>query len=205
MLKSNSIKFLRNVALTSLAILPFFTSAQPYLGLNLGFGVSDHVYHSDIGNLDLSPNTSSIIWGGVAGYQFTEHWGAELEYRQYRMHNEVSAIKVATTDNNKQAWESKGTAKQTSFIPMYFYPLNDQWRVKSGIGISYTHYDFQIRTNETQTTTTHSSSQNYWGGIASLGLEFTVNDQLTLGITSQYQADQATKTASLSLSSSYYF
>ncbi|MFA0280038.1 AcfA family outer membrane beta-barrel protein, partial [Vibrio sp. 10N.222.55.F8] len=104
-------------------------------------------------------------------------------------------------------WDADIEAKQFTLIPIYFHDFNEKWSMKGGVGISYTKYEYassykleqeghfsdieHVLENKKGPT----GSSNELGGIASIGIDYSLTSNLTFGASAKYQIDNYANTA----------
>ncbi|MDW1813574.1 AcfA family outer membrane beta-barrel protein, partial [Vibrio sp. Vb2362] len=114
-------------------------------------------------------------------------------------------------------WDSSITAKQVSLAPVFSYALSDKWTTKFKAGLTYTQYDAKVAQHqeyelvanddvEISNTLFHSSEKNNeLGAMFSVGAEYRIFPQLTIGVNAKYQLDRYANTASFNVGTTYYF
>ena len=196
------------------------TVAAPYVGLEYGVTNMSHDYSTTFSqdNVTLTPDDSSSAFGGFVGYRFND-FGLELGYKKFESDDSRSqTLKSDKVDYTKERdWDADLDATQITLKPVYFYNINDKLQLKTGLGLTYTQYKFDSSayTEYENDLTDHeytqdhisgdSKSENVWGGIASVGIEYMVIPNLALGASASYQVDSVANSTSFMLSSAYYF
>jgi accessory colonization factor AcfA len=204
-----------SIATSLLIALPAVSS--PYVGLEIGAPVLSGDIETEYAGEQLKAEAKDAVFSAFVGYQFNNAWGVELGYRQYEMEDSASKDTPEGSDWTKEEeWESNIDAKQISLMPTYSYHINEDWKLKAGIGLTYTQYDQKLEysselehnTNDTEkdyTSNSVSDDNNQWGGIASVGVEYNIYSNFTVGASAKYQADDYSDALFLNLSTAYYF
>lgn len=197
----------------------FAAISAPYIGLEYGFGSTSHDAQSDFKDpsIKLDPSLEDGIFGGFVGYSLTPSWAVELGYNHFELSDGQSQqVSMTAEYEEEREWDAKVKATQFSLAPVYTYAMNDRWSAKIKAGFTYTQYDvsgsqtlekeFHVTDVETSKHEDgYSSSSNEIGGLVSLGTEYRVLPQLTVGANVKYQFDSFANTASFNLGSTYYF
>ncbi len=203
------------ISLVALFAAPAF--ANPYLGLEYGMLHTDHDFEPQINGYELNPEPDDGAFGAYLGYKFNKNWGLELGYRQFNMDDSKEHESHDNTYEYEQEWNANIDAKQLTLMPMYFHQFNDKWTMKLGAGVSYTQYDFnssyhaeqEEHVTDIEVITDREQgpmgSNNQWGGIANIGIEYAIISNLTIGANAKYQIDNYATATTLSLMTAYYF
>jgi len=209
----------KTLLITSLFITLPAVSA-PYIGLELGStSLSGDVKDEFTNNsFSLNPDTSETNLSAFVGYQFDKNWALELGYRQFELEDSLSTdTLISETVYAEEEWEESVEVKQISLMPVYSYPLNEKWNLKGGLGVTYTQYeqsseysyeeetiyDQDVAGSETSQST--SAKQHQWGGIASVGVEYNIATNLSIGASAKYHVDSYADSLSLNISTTYSF
>lgn len=205
-----------------IALLSPSVFAAPYIGLEYGITSMDSEYTTNFpaDSVSLNPNEASDSFGGFIGYRF-DSLGFELGYKKYdaddsRSINILPSSKPGFTQ--EQEWDASVTAKQLTFKPVYFYNVNEKLQLKTGLGLTYTQYKYnssshdefeQILNDDVEYNVARDGgevrSDNVFGAVASVGLEYEVIQNLAIGVSASYQLDSMASTSSFMVNSSYYF
>jgi accessory colonization factor AcfA len=194
--------------------------AAPYVGIEYGVTSMDTEYKTIFANdnITLNPHESDTSFGGFVGYRF-DSLGLELGYKQYSADDSKSRF-IGIVDNVKQEreWDADVTAKQLILKPVYFYNLNEKLLLKTGLGLTYTQYKYNSSTHDEYESLTiddleydqprsggEASSDNVFGAIASVGIEYKVIQNLAVGASASYQLDSIASTSSFMVNATYYF
>lgn len=199
----------------------FCAISAPYIGWEYGVGSASHDAQSNFKQdplLKLEPSLEDGIFGGFVGYSLTPSWAIEMGYNQFDLEDSRSVKEPYQNDGYEREteWDSSIKAKQFVLTPVFTYELNDKWLTKIKTGLTYTQYDISnsktfekehiVSDAETTTSLEHnSSSSNEIGGLVSVGTEYKVLPQLTVGANVKYQFDSFANTASFNVGSTYYF
>jgi len=194
--------------------------SAPYIGLELGtMSVGGDVQDEFTGNsLDLNSDTSDTTISAFVGYQFNKQWALELGYRQFELEDSLSVdTYLSDTVYSEEEWEASVEAKQIFLMPIYSYHLNDQWTLKGGVGVTYTKYEQSTEYSyeeETiydedvigsETSQSERAKQQQWGGVASVGVEYNITSNLSVGTSAKYHVDSYADSLSLNISTVYSF
>ena len=209
---------------TLLIACSFSATAAPYVGLEYGVGSASHDATNTFSKegVHLDPSLEDGILGGFVGYAFNDNWALELGYNQFELsdgHSSYLGQKNINGQNyhHEMDWDASVDAKQVTLAPVYTFAFNDQWRAKVKAGLTYTQYDanqskteeFELVTNDDIEMDNHlahaAQSQNEIGGMVSVGAEYAVLPQLTVGANVKYQADSYASMASFNIGTTYYF
>ncbi len=202
----------------------FSVTASPYVGLELGYGVADHDEKTsfDADSISLEPELDSGIITGFVGYSLNDKWALEVGFSQYELEEDYTKpLGVKSIDGEPYIhtldWDSSIKVKQFYLAPVYNYELSERWLLKFKAGVTYTQYDssygkyeeFELVANEdveiNNTLQYKSEDFNKVGAMASIGAEFKVLPQLTLGANAKIQADSFANTSSFNISTTYHF
>lgn len=214
-----------NKALISLLITcSFSATAAPYVGVEYGLGTSSTDFNSvfKADGINLSPDLDDGITSAFIGYSFNESWALELGYSQYELSAGSSKYLGQQTIkdqayHHEMDWDASIKAKQISLAPVFTYSLSDKWTTKFKAGLTYTQYkasegkseELELVTNddiEMDKNLFHTSQKsNEVGALVSVGTEYEVFPQLTLGASVKYQLDSYSNTTSFNIGSTYYF
>lgn len=215
---------MKKTILVALALNSLSVAAAPYVGLEYGFGSTDHDFETSFqaDGVNLNPELEDGILGGFVGYSINESWAIELGYSQFELDDERSK-NLGIVDINGQMyqhemeWDSSIKAKQITLAPVFSYAVNDKWTTKMKAGVTYTQYESTARKSEEHelvinddvelnNTLFHRSEKNdEFGAMVSIGAEYEIASGFTVGANAKYQLDSYTNTASLNVSSTYYF
>jgi accessory colonization factor AcfA len=208
---------------TALMAASFSAISAPYIGVEYGIGSTSHNYqqHFISPSIKLDPSLDDGVLSGFIGYSLTPSWAVEFGYSQFDLNDDRSQYTGAGSDatgnyTTENEWNASIKAKQFSLAPVYTHVLNEKWLSKVKMGITYTQYDITNSTGWEKeyhredieisgTNDSHSSSSNKLGGFISIGAEYKVIPQLTIGANAKYQIDSFANTASVNLGSTYYF
>lgn len=215
---------MKKLLLSLLMTCSFSAAAAPYIGLEYGFGHTEHDVEARFpqDNVVLTPDLEDGIFSGTLGYAFNDAWALELGYSQYELDDGRSTpLGIEETEGDKyfseMEWDASIKAKQFSIAPVYSYTLNDSWTAKFKAGLTYTQYqhnvskhkDLELTTNDdverSESIYTASGKSNKFGAMFSVGAEYEVLPQLTVGANAKYQFDRYANTASLNINTTYYF
>ena len=204
---------------TSLLIaLPAISA--PYAGLELGApSVNGDIENTGGGSdTSLNPEVSDAVLAAFVGYQFNKSWGVELGYRQFELEDSLSTdTVVSATEYLEEEWEENVQVKQLFLMPTYTYHLNDKWKLKSAVGVTYTQYEQSTEYSteleniydndllEYETSVSQKSEQEQWGGIASVGVEYNIVSNLSIGASAKYTVDSYAEAFSVNISAVYSF
>lgn len=193
--------------------------AAPYVGLEYGVTNMSHDYSSTFSqdNVTLTPDDSNDAFGGFVGYR-TNNVGLELGYKKFESDDSRSKVlSYAYPEKTEREWNADLDASQFTVKPVYFYSINDKVQLKTGLGLTYTQYKYDSSAyTETENDLTDvetisdyvagdSKSENAFGVIASVGIEYMVIPNLALGASASYQVDNIANSTSFMFSSAYYF
>lgn len=196
--------------------------AAPYAGLEYGVTSMDSSYttHFTRDSVSLNPSEANDSFAGFIGYRF-DSLGFELGYKQYDADDSRSIHIYPSTQpdySQEREWNADVDAKQLILKPVYFYNVNEKLLLKAGAGLTYTRYqynasshdEFEMIINDDIEYTVarggaETASDNVFGGVASIGLEYGVIQNFTVGLSASYQLDSMASASSLSLTTSYYF
>ncbi|MGD1463191.1 AcfA family outer membrane beta-barrel protein [Vibrio harveyi] len=213
---------MKKTVLTILAASSFSVAAAPYVGLEYGFGTTDHDFEPSFqaDGVNLNPELEDGIFGGFIGYSINDSWAVELGYNQFDLDDSRSrfdSFDSSTGIKKEMEWDSSIKAKQITLAPVFNYTLNQKWSAKMKAGLTYTQYKaHEGKYLETENELTdHESSvaqgpvikhdTNEVGAILSIGAEYKIFPQLTIGANAKYQLDSYANTASINVGSTYYF
>ncbi|MHC0045172.1 AcfA family outer membrane beta-barrel protein [Vibrio campbellii] len=215
---------MKRTVLTILAASSFSVAAAPYVGLEYGFGTTDHDFETsfEADGVNLNPEQEDGIFGGFVGYSINDSWAVELGYSQFELDDSRSKnLGIENIDgkdyHREMEWDSSIKAKQITLAPVFSYALNDKWTTKVKAGLSYTQYEskagkyeeHELVSNddvEMSKTLFHSTEKNNeLGAVFSVGAEYKIFPQLTIGANAKYQLDSYANTASINVGSTYYF
>ncbi|MEZ8862914.1 AcfA family outer membrane beta-barrel protein [Vibrio sp. 10N.247.311.51] len=203
------------LGLVALFTAPVFSG--PYLGLEYGLTYSDHDFEPVINGKQLNPESDGAVLGGFIGYKFENSWAVELGYSQFELDDSYSIETQDASYEYEKDWDADIEAKQFTLIPMYFHDLNEKWSMKGGIGLSYTKYEYgssykaeqEEHISGIEQVTDYqkgpTGSSHELGGIASIGIDYTLMSNLTFGASAKYQIDNYANTATFNLMTAYYF
>ncbi|CAK1785638.1 Accessory colonization factor AcfA [Vibrio crassostreae] len=199
----------------------FSTISAPYIGLEYGFGSTRHDTQSNFTSspVTLEPSNEDGILSGFVGYSLTPSWAIEFGYSQFELDDDRSLFvkfDPATDIKTEEEWDAKIKATQFTLAPVYTYTLSEKWQAKFKVGLTYTQYDesgshyleHENEITDVETITpksSYSNSSNEIGGLASVGAEYEVYPQFTIGANVKYQFDSFANTASFNIGSTYYF
>jgi len=209
----------KTLLLTSLFIALPAVSA-PYVGLELGAtsigGDAKNEFTSN--SLGLDSDTSDTTISAFIGYQFDKHWALELGYRQFELEDSLSSdTPISDTVYSEKEWEESVEVKQILLMPVYSYHLNEKWKLKGGVGVTYTKYEqsseysyeeetiYDEDVIGSETSQSERTEQQQWGGIASVGVEYNITSKLSVGAAAKYHVDSYADSLSLSISTIYSF
>lgn len=160
----------------------------------------------------LKPDESTGIGQIFAGYRFASNWGVELGYQQFKSEDSKSQHIDPTTERE---WDAQMTAKQFSIKPIYFWEFAPAWTLKSGLGLTYSDYDFSGNSHDEieigygedieQGRSSISNSDNAWGVIGSLAVDYAINDNWAIGSEFSFVADDTVTNYQLFANASYRF
>lgn len=193
------------------------TFANYYIGLEYGYGDVDQkrsgkFHHHDHIRFDrVSPDGQVGIPGIFVGYRMNDRISWELAYNQYRTddsrnHFDLTHLIGRSTVDFK--------AKQLTIRPIYTMPVGNAFSMKAGLGLTYTKYDFRADIHNLEPVDPllaaldrrrNRRSDKEFGGVASLGIEYNVTNNVAIGATAQYQFDSVAQVPSLKVSALYYF
>lgn len=205
-----------------IALLSPSVFAAPYIGLEYGITSLDSEYTTNFpaDSVSLNPNEASDSFGGFIGYRF-DSLGFELGYKQYDADDSRSINILPSSEpgfTQEREWDASVTAKQLTFKPVYFYNVNEKLQLKTGLGLTYTQYKYNssshdefelILNDDVEHNVARDGgevrSDNVFGAVASVGLEYEVIQNLAIGVSASYQLDSMASTSSFMVNSSYYF
>jgi len=194
--------------------------SAPYVGLEFGstFVSGDIENEFSGGNVNLNPNSSDTSISAFVGYQFNKSWALELGYRQFELDDSFSTETFESdTVYLEEEWEESIEAQQLTLMPVYSYHLNEKWKLKSGLGVTYTQYEqtasysteketiFDHDIPGSETSLEERGELQQWGGIAMVGVEYNIFSNLTVGAAAKYHADSYAQALSVNISTSYSF
>jgi len=204
-----------------LAGASFSAVSAPYIGLEYGFGSTSHDTQSNFTSspVTLEPSNEDGILSGFVGYSLTPSWAIEFGYSQFELDDDRSLFvkyDPATYIKTEEEWNSKVKAKKFTLAPVYTYTLSEKWQAKFKAGLTYTQYGVSAShylEHENELTdveaitpkSSYSNTSNEIGGLASVGTEYEVYSQLTVGANVKYQFDSFANTVSFNIGSTYYF
>lgn len=201
--------------------------AQPYISLGLGTAELDHdedVIFSD--NTKLTPDSNEGAFQLTLGKRF-ERFGVEVSYRRFEGEDSRGLDGFVTdpagrpagypTGNyeHEQDWDAKLKAQQFAVRGVYFHDLSDRLTLKAGAGVTYTDYELSSSWSEEyeldvlngpdyeygSTLESSKTSDDAWGGLVSVGVDYAVLPQLapnlTLGLEASVAADKYSTTSAL--------
>ncbi|MEW2683558.1 AcfA family outer membrane beta-barrel protein [Vibrio cholerae] len=216
--------FFMSKTLTALVLIgsSFSAISAPYIGLEYGFASTNHNVQNQFTaspEVMLDPSNEDGILGGFVGYSLSPQWAIEFGYNQFDLDADRSLFvkyDPATHVKTEEKWNSSVKAKQFTFAPVYTHTLSAKWRAKLKAGLTYSQYDVDgshYLENENQLTDieiitpkdSYSSSSTEIGGLISIGTEYEVYPQLTVGANVKYQFDSFANTTSFNIGSTYYF
>lgn len=208
----------KHLALTLLLASPVALS-QPYIQLGLGMVEMDH--DEDFTFSDgtrLKPDSSESMFQLTLGHRF-ENLGVEISYNQYEgdeskdweTYTAIPALPAGVTGGTpneyEEDWDSSLKAQQVAVKGVYFHDLNERFTLKGSLGLTYT--DYELTASHTQSweedkvgpdweydylVDHYKSSDTAWGGIVSVGVNYTPVPQyvpnLTLGVEASVAADK---------------
>lgn len=197
--------------------------AAPYVGLEYGVTSIDSNYttHFTGDAVSLNPNETNDSFGGFIGYRFNSI-GFEFGYKQYDADDSRSQHKgfsgtFPNTIEQEREWNADLYAKQLTFKPVYFYNVNERLQLKTGLGLTYTQYEykssshdeFEHMMNDMEYNVSRNGGEvrkdNVFGAMASIGIEYKVIQNLAIGASASYQLDSIASASSFMLTSAYYF
>ncbi|MCK8078387.1 AcfA family outer membrane beta-barrel protein [Vibrio sp. 1CM2L] len=215
---------MKKTILVALALNSFSVAAAPYVGLEYGFGSTDHDFETSFqaDGVNLNPELEDGILGGFVGYAINESWAIELGYSQFELDDERSKnMGIADIEGqmyqHEMEWDSSIKAKQITLAPVFSYAVSDKWTTKIKAGVTYTQYESSVRKSEefelvvnddvelNNTLFHRSEKNNEFGAVVSIGAEYEITSGFTVGANAKYQLDSYANTASLNVSSTYYF
>lgn len=213
---------MKRTVLTILAASSFSVAAAPYVGLEYGFGTTDHDFETsfEADGVNLNPELEDGIFGGFVGYSINDSWAVELGYNQFELQDNRSkhlSYDPTTATKKELDWDSSIKATQITLTPVFSYALNEKWTTKIKAGLSYTQYkstagkyletENELTDQETSVLqgTPIQNKSDELGGIFSIGAEYKIFPQLTIGANAKYQLDSYANTASINVGSTYYF
>ncbi|WP_341496019.1 AcfA family outer membrane beta-barrel protein [Photobacterium damselae subsp. damselae] len=195
--------------------------AAPYVGLDLGLSTFSHDYqtHFSADNKTVSPDDSGMVLNGYVGYR----WGAfglELGYRHFDELDGSSSQFMGNVDGfrHEREWDADLKVSQITLKPVYFYTLTDRVELKTGLGLTYTQYDYRSGSSDEYELITNddiehnvnraggeNKKNNEFGVIASVGVDYRIWQQLHIGAGVDYYADSQANAATFMLTSRYQF
>ncbi|EGU38246.1 AcfA family outer membrane beta-barrel protein [Vibrio scophthalmi] len=213
---------MKKTLLTAVLVSASFSAiSASYIGLEYGFGSTSQDTQNNFtsSSVKLDPSNEDGILSGFIGYSLTPSWSIELGYSQFDLDDDRSLFvkyNPATHVKTEEEWEAHIKAKQFSLAPVYTHELTSKWKAKFKAGLTYTQYDVSgshYLEEENEFTDvekitpkdSYSNSSNEIGGLISVGTEYEVYPQLTLGANVKYQFDSFANTASFNIGSTYYF
>lgn len=213
---------MKRTVLTILAASSFSVAAAPYVGLEYGLGTTDHDFETSFkaDGVKLNPELEDGIWGGFVGYSLNDSWAVELGYSQFDLDDSRSkqiSFDPSTGIEKEMDWDSSIKAKQITLAPVFNYALNEKWSAKVKAGVTYTQYEAHagkyLETDNEYTDhdatvaqgDTVNTDTNEIGAMFSVGAEYRILPQLTIGANAKYQLDSYANTASINVGSTYYF
>ena len=215
---------MKKTALTILVASSFSVTAAPYVGLEYGFGATNHNFETSFKNegVNLNPKMKDGIFGGFVGYSINDTWALELGYHQFELEDSQSQPQgIANIGgqnyHEKLEWDSSVKAKQMSLAPVFNYALSEKWTAKAKAGLTYTQYEskasksreyehvFNDDIEMSKNLFHRSEKSNEFGAMVAVGAEYEIFPQLTVGANAKYQLDSYANTASINVGSTYYF
>ena len=206
---------MKKILLAPLFVIAPALSAAPYVGLQYGVASVNHDFSTTFKSdaVTLTPDSSSSFIGGFVGYR-ADNLGLELSYKKLSgddSHNQ----QLSTTEENE--WDATYDASQISLKPVLFMPLTEQLTLKTGLGVSYTQYDYSAAGTyekeipgddndiETPLAGGDHSSESAFGATASIGLDYALQQHLNLGLAAEYTVDSVASNSAIMVSASYQF
>ncbi|QDF66200.1 porin family protein [Shewanella sp. SNU WT4] len=207
------------LVLSTLLAAPAF--ATPYIGAEYGVAATNHNFEPVVNFVQLTPDNNEGVAGVFMGYQFSDNLALELGYRQSELSDGQGQESLVGTGADlteiEKDWDADIKVKQLTLMPIYSFHINDKWTAKLGAGISYSRYDFSASFTETsehvatdiETVTSHitgdTGTHSEIGAIASVGVEYAIMPEWTVGVNAKYQADSFANSSSVSLMTRYSF
>jgi len=211
---------MKKILLATSLLIAFPAISAPYIGLELGsaFVGGDIENEVAVSDVNLHPEASDAIVAAFVGYQFNNRWGLELGYRQFELEDSFSSETFTSeTVYLEEEWDANVNAKQLFLMPTYSYQINDKWKLKSGLGVTYTQYEqgseysteleniYDEDILGSETSISENAEQQQWGGIASVGVEYNIISNLTIGASAKYSVDSYAEVISLNITTVYTF
>ncbi|WP_274879692.1 AcfA family outer membrane beta-barrel protein [Vibrio harveyi] len=215
---------MKKTVLTILTASSFSVAAAPYVGLEYGFGTTDHDFEPSFqaDGVNLNPELEDGIFGGFIGYSINDSWAVELGYNQFDL-DDGRSKNLGIVDikgqkyHHEMNWDASIKAKQITLAPVFSYALNEKWTTKVKAGLTYTQYESKaskleehelVMNDDVEMNNTlfhRSEKNNELGAMLSIGAEYKIFPQLTIGANAKYQLDSYANTASINVGSTYYF
>ncbi|WP_417595332.1 AcfA family outer membrane beta-barrel protein [Oceanospirillum sp.] len=202
--------------LALLAISPL-SQADAYLQLGLGTVEMDHdeaVVFSD--STRLKPDSNDSSQQITLGYRF-ESFGIEISHRNMEGTEDhefstltaipslPSGVTGGTPNEYEEDKDATFDASQVAIKGVYYWDLDQQWLLKSGLGLTYTDYEMRasyVRSWEEdkpgedweydQVVSQSKETDTAWGGIASIGVHYTPLPDSVPGLNLGVEASVAT-------------
>lgn len=213
---------MNKLALLSLALLSGSVSATPYMGLKYGATSVKHDYqtHFSADQKTVVPSDSASVLGGFIGYKIESNYGLELGYKQFDL--DGSSSQLLPSDKPKfileREWKSDLSVKQISLKPVMFYSLSENIRLKSGLGLMYSHYEYNSSSHDEyehrlnddiEINLPRSGGENKkdsaFGIVASVGVDYNLYRNIHIGAAMEYYVDNIANGGNITVNTSYFF
>lgn len=202
-----------------LVTLPFIANSEPYVTLGYGFNTISHdevLIFSD--SVKLEPKTDDGVWSVNLGYRINDFFAFEAGFQGFKANDsreKIVAPLVSPTNpiRTQHHWDSEIKATRASLTSFYVHDLNDAVQLKAGLGLTLTKYDFNSSTHvETEnvltgndidhgpivnTTSPANKTETKVGAVASLGIDYTLWQNVTIGMDANFAADSLASTVQL--------
>ncbi|WP_318468374.1 AcfA family outer membrane beta-barrel protein [Photobacterium leiognathi] len=213
---------MRKLALLSLALLSGSVSATPYMGLEYGATSVKHDYqtHFSEDKKTVVPSKSASVLGGFIGYKTENNYGLELGYKQFGLDAESSQLLQSDKPGFvlEREWESDLSVKQISLKPVYFYSLSENIQFKSGLGLTYSHYEYNsssydeyehVLNDDIEINLPRSGGESKkdsaFGLVASVGVDYNFYRNIHIGAVMEYYVDNIANGGNITVNTSYFF
>ncbi|MFA0412967.1 AcfA family outer membrane beta-barrel protein [Vibrio renipiscarius] len=191
---------MKKYCLLPLLACAFPAVSSPYVGLEVGLATPQHniKINDQVDGLTLSPDSTDRFAGLWVGYAFNNNLALELGYQKNHHYSD---------NDTAHGWDVELTSKQFSLAPVYSWSLfnNRDWTIKLKAGATYTQYQLSANKTRNDPPFYASKSTNELGAIGTMGLEYHLTPNVTLGCNLKYQADSYSSMSMMTFAGSYYF
>lgn len=211
------------------ALMAFNAYSGVYVNAGIGassFSHDERVVFSGSSNVTLTPRDADYSWRLGVGYrQEQSNWGLEFGYSHFDADSSREQLLSAGIVNNQfvtvtNKWEADIKVNQLSLKPVYFYDLNQDVSLNVGLGLTYTNYD--VRGNSFEETDREPSDfdtvrpiagsiftartrKHEIGAIASVGVDYSVWNNVTIGAQANISADKVSRIGQVFANVGYRF